>query len=199
MQTLAHPSEYAEEIKKSRFIARAAKALSVEDALAWIGRQRDPQATHNAWAYKIDRVTRFFDDGEVSGTAGKPILGALEKQGLDRIVVLVTRHYGGIKLGTGGLVRAYGGAAALCLRKAEKIEIRIMRRARLTLPFADQGRAFSLFEKLFIERLGQTFTESGVCFDIRLAPDREASLRNALRDLLRGGNPFWEDHGEEYV
>ena len=76
----------------------------------------DPEATHNCWAYKIGQEYRFNDDGEPGGTAGRPILQAIEGQGMDRVAVLVVRWFGGVKLGAGGLVRAYGGCAANCGR-----------------------------------------------------------------------------------
>ncbi len=84
-------------------------------------------ATHNCWAYRIGQDYRFNDDGEPGGTAGRPILQAIEGQGVDRVVVVVTRWYGGIKLGAGGLARAYGGTAAECLRLAERTPLVVMR------------------------------------------------------------------------
>ncbi|GJS09599.1 IMPACT family protein [Tanacetum coccineum] len=81
-------------------------------------RVQDPRATHNCWAYKVGNQYRSNDDGEPSGTAGKPIHSAIENSGLDRVMVVVIRHFGGIKLGTGGLVRAYGGVATECLKSA---------------------------------------------------------------------------------
>ncbi|RTH31961.1 IMPACT family protein, partial [Thermus scotoductus] len=104
--TLAAPVVHEETIQKSRFIAKAAPVASEEEALAFLEAQREPQATHNCYAYKLGNLYRFFDDGEPTGTAGKPILHAIEAQGLDRVVVLVVRYFGGIKLGAGGLVRA---------------------------------------------------------------------------------------------
>src|SRR3546814_18000784 len=77
-----------------------------------------PDATHNCWAWRIGDDYRSNDDGEPAGTAGRPILAAIDGQGMDRVVVVVTRWFGGIKLGAGGLVRAYGGTAAECLRRA---------------------------------------------------------------------------------
>ncbi len=100
--------------KGSRFIADVAPAGDEVQAEAAIGRvrSREPDATHHCFAWRIgpDR-TRAADDGEPSGTAGPPILRRIDASGLDRVVVVVTRYYGGTKLGTGGLVRAYGAAA----------------------------------------------------------------------------------------
>lgn len=84
---------------------------------------RDPTTTHQCWAWKIGHHVRFNDDGEPSGTAGRPILATIEGNELTNVLVLVNRWYGGIKLGTGGLVRAYGGCAGQCLLLAEKIEL----------------------------------------------------------------------------
>ncbi|CAI5514311.1 unnamed protein product, partial [Closterium sp. Naga37s-1] len=84
---------------------------------------KDPSASHNCWAYKISPAYRFNDDGEPGGTAGRPILAAIEGAGVDGVMVMVTRYYGGVKLGTGGLVRAYGGAAAGALREATLVPV----------------------------------------------------------------------------
>src|SRR5690625_7862489 len=88
--------------------------------MAFIEERSVPDARHNCWAYKIGDNYRFSDDGEPGGTAGRPILQAIEGQECDFVAVLVIRWFGGIKLGTGGLVRASGGAAAECLRTAHK-------------------------------------------------------------------------------
>ncbi|MGU7895871.1 IMPACT family protein, partial [Escherichia coli] len=105
-----------------------------EEALAFLEAQREPQATHNCYAYKLGNLYRFFDDGEPTGTAGKPILHAIEAQGLDRVVVLVVRYFGGIKLGAGGLVRAYGGVAAEALRRASTVPLREWEEVRFVVP-----------------------------------------------------------------
>ncbi|ESW28474.1 hypothetical protein PHAVU_003G289400 [Phaseolus vulgaris] len=106
------------EIKKSKFIAIAGPISDEKSAMSFLSQVRDPRATHNTWAYKVGDLYRSNDDGEVPGTAGKPIQTVIDSSGLDRVMVVVIRHYGGIKLGTGGLVRAYGGIASECLRNA---------------------------------------------------------------------------------
>src|SRR5699024_6278844 len=108
---LIEPVTHEAEIKKSRFIARAAPVDDEAAALAFIERVIDPAANQNCWARLIGDSYRFDDAGEPGGTAGRPILQAIENQGYDRTVVVVTRFFGGIKLGTGGLARAYGGTA----------------------------------------------------------------------------------------
>ena len=123
LSTLVAPCRYREEIKKSRFLAIAGPVASSEQALAFLGDVADPDATHNCWAFRIGQDYRFNDDGEPGGTAGRPILQAIEGQGVDAVMVVVTRWYGGIKPGAGGLVRAYGGTAPECLRRAARVPI----------------------------------------------------------------------------
>jgi putative IMPACT (imprinted ancient) family translation regulator len=113
------PASHAIEVKHSRFLAQAAPVESPRRRARLPRRHRaHPDATHHCWAYRIGGDYRSSDDGEPAGTAGRPILAAIDGQGFDRVMVVVTRWYGGINLGAGGLVRAYGGAAAECLRTA---------------------------------------------------------------------------------
>ncbi|MGQ8975315.1 MULTISPECIES: IMPACT family protein [Acinetobacter] len=121
--TIANLVSFEEEIKKSRFQAFATPVESEQDVKDFLEAYRDTTTTHQCWAWKIGHNVRFNDDGEPSGTAGRPILATIEGNELTNVLVLVNRWYGGIKLGTGGLVRAYGGCAGQCLILAEKIEL----------------------------------------------------------------------------
>lgn len=121
--TIASLVSFEEEIKKSRFQAFAMPVESEQDIKDFLEAYRDTTTTHQCWAWKIGHNVRFNDDGEPSGTAGRPILATIEGNELTNVLVLVNRWYGGIKLGTGGLVRAYGGCAGQCLILAEKIEL----------------------------------------------------------------------------
>ncbi|CAL2267072.1 unnamed protein product [Prunus armeniaca] len=116
--TIKERVRFEKEIKKSKFIAIAGPIPDEQSAQSFLSQVRDQRATHNCWAYKVGDQYRSNDDGEPSGTAGKPIHSAIESSGIDRVMVVVIRHFGGIKLGTGGLVRAYGGVASECLRNA---------------------------------------------------------------------------------
>lgn len=114
----AAPAQAEIIIKKSRFIARAAAAGDREKALEWLTQARAdfPDARHHCWAYLLGPATSprsqaFSDDGEPGGTAGKPILNVLQHKEFGDIMVIVIRYFGGIKLGAGGLVRAYSQAA----------------------------------------------------------------------------------------
>ena len=104
--TLAGPADFLLEVKHSRFLAQAGPVDSAEAAHAFMATVADPTATHNCWAWRVGDQYRSSDDGEPAGTAGRPILAAIDGQGYDRVAVVVTRWFGGIKLGAGGLVRA---------------------------------------------------------------------------------------------
>lgn len=123
MFTLSQREVFEQEIKRSRFLAIALPVVDEDAAKEFISRESYSDANHNCWAWRIGQNYRFNDDGEPSGTAGKPILQAIDGLELDNVVVLVTRWFGGTLLGSGGLIRAYGGTAALCLRAAELIEL----------------------------------------------------------------------------
>ena len=101
-------------INKSRFLAYATSVDDVSEATEFLNsiRKKHYDATHNCYAYVVGNNVKFSDDGEPSGTAGKPILNVLQQKGFCDIVVVVTRYFGGVKLGAGGLVRAYGGATS---------------------------------------------------------------------------------------
>lgn len=126
-QTLAEPCEAELKVKGSRFLGYAAPVSDREDAEKIIESIRKTffDATHHCYAYRLglhaEEITRVSDDGEPSGSAGRPILAVVEGLGLTDVVVVVTRYFGGTKLGVGGLVRAYSGAASLVLEKAEII------------------------------------------------------------------------------
>ena len=183
--TLAAPARHAMEVKQSRFLARAASVATPEQALAWLRGASDAGASHNCWAWRIGDGSRSSDDGEPAGTAGRPILAAIDGQGCDRVAVLVTRWFGGIKLGAGGLVRAYGGAAAECLRGAERVPIIDLLEAELSFPFTDTGAVHALLDAGRVEKRGESFLADGVRLRIRLPADALASLRAQLRDATR--------------
>jgi len=184
--TLVGPCEYREEIRKSRFITLAAPISSAADAQAFIEQHSDLNATHNCWAWKLADQYRSNDDGEPGGTAGRPILAAIEAQEFDQVVVLVIRWYGGIQLGTGGLARAYGGGANKCLQQAERLPL--VNRVPLSL-----SCSFSelTLVKLRVSELNglvqnEDFTANGVELSIAVGPEQVEDLRRQLADLSRG-------------
>ncbi|NVZ24876.1 YigZ family protein [Pseudomonas gingeri] len=184
--TLAGPCEYREEIRKSRFITLAAPITSVAEAQGFIEQHSDLDATHNCWAWKLADQYRSSDDGEPGGTAGRPILAAIEAQDYDQVAVLVIRWYGGIQLGTGGLARAYGGGANKCLQNAERIELI----SRVPLSCACGFSELALVKLRVAEAGGlvveEQFTANGVELQLALGEGHIDTLQRQLADLSRG-------------
>ncbi|MBW8369210.1 MAG: IMPACT family protein [Arenimonas sp.] len=186
LATLAAPAQFALEARKSRFLARACPVDSPEAAIAWLQQASDPAATHNCWAYRIGANYRSSDDGEPGGSAGRPILAAIDGQQLDHVAVVVTRWYGGTNLGVGGLVRAYGGAAAECLRTAPRREQVDWQHACLDCAFALAGAVHALLDASGAQKLHEHFDEHGLHLRLRLPASSYAALADRLRDVSRG-------------
>lgn len=184
--TLAAPCEYREEIRKSRFIALAAPVDSPAAAQAFIAAHSDRAASHNCWAWKCGAQYRFSDDGEPGGTAGRPILAAIDGQDCDHVAVLVIRWYGGIQLGTGGLARAYGGSAAKCLQGGERIALVERRQAQCHVPFAELARIRARLAEWQVSIESETFDADGALLQLALPAERFAELGQRLSDLGRG-------------
>lgn len=183
--TLVAPAAFTLEVKHSRFLAQAAPVATPEAALAFLASASDAAATHNCWAWRLGANYRSSDDGEPAGTAGRPILAAIDGQGYDQIVVVVTRWFGGIKLGAGGLVRAYGGAAAECLRRAERMPLVAMHTLELRAGFEDIGAVHAALAGFGAEKLDERFTADGVELRISLPAARIEGLQAQLRDATR--------------
>ena len=194
--TLAAPARLDIDIKKSRFLAQAAPVASPEEALAFLARVGDPAATHNCWAYRIGAEYRSSDDGEPSGPAGRPILAAIEGQGYDQVVAVVTRWYGGIKLGAGGLVRAYGGAAAECLRVAQRRPLLLLGEVRLSCHFDDLGSVHAALHAHAAHKLAEHFHETGADLHLQLPATQVEALKIQLRDATRNRVRFAEPDAE---
>jgi len=183
--TLAARASQLLEVKHSRFLAQAAPVARGEDALSFLREIADPAATHNCWAYRIGQEYRSSDDGEPAGTAGRPILAAIDGQGFDRVMVVVTRWYGGIKLGAGGLVRAYGGAAAECLRLAPREPLVALATVELTCPFDDLGHVHAALAFHKAVKQDEGFDERGARLRVQLPVDHVDALKSQLRDATR--------------
>ncbi|BAI76770.1 hypothetical protein AZL_f00100 (plasmid) [Azospirillum sp. B510] len=187
MFTLTRTERFEQEIKKSRFLAQAAPAGSEEEARRFIAEASIPEAGHNCWAWRVGDVYRFNDDGEPGGTAGRPILQAIEGQDLDRVAVVVSRWFGGILLGAGGLVRAYGGTAANCLKAAAREPIITYATLSVVCGFADEARlrsGLNAFPGSRAETVG--FTADGVQIQVVLPRDHADRFVRLVTDLSRG-------------
>ncbi len=186
--TLEGESRHEDDIRKSRFLARAAPVADVDAAMAFIERVSDPAANHNCWAYRIGQAYRFSDDGEPGGSAGKPILQAIEGQDMDRVAVVVTRWFGGIKLGVGGLIRAYGGTAAECLRRAPQQPIIEKARVRFSLGYAQLPVFKARTQDWQLALDDENFGAQSVDVTATVPRARLPALEQLLADLSRGAS-----------
>jgi uncharacterized YigZ family protein len=184
--TLRDEARLAQEVRKSRFLARATRVESPEVALTVVERFSAADATHNCWAYRVGAHYRFSDDGEPGGSAGRPILLAIEGQAMDRVVVVVTRWYGGIKLGVGGLARAYGGCAAECLRQARREPLVEFVRVRLRCDFASAPMLYSRLGDFTAVRKAERSSQVGVELDLDVPASRVEEMAAYVRDVTRG-------------
>lgn len=175
-------------IEGSEFLAFAARADSPEQALEQVAqlRARYPDATHHCWAYQVGQLYRFNDDGEPGGTAGMPILKAIQGQGLDHLLCVVVRYYGGTKLGTGGLVRAYGGTAAECLRLARREEVRPRCKQMVSVPYDQVSALYHLLGQFDALRGEEEYSGVGVRVALELFPEDLPAFAEGLRDATRG-------------
>ncbi len=184
--TLTAACRFEEEIKKSRFIAHAAPVNSAEAALSFFASVADPQATHNCWAYKTDDGYRFNDDGEPGGTAGRPILQAIEGKALNNVAVLVIRYFGGTKLGTGGLVRAYGGCAAKCLDAASKTLIVPSTTVQCSCVYSDAERVKARLEQAGATICNEDYGAEGVVWTLTVPSSELTALQELYTDQTKG-------------
>ncbi|WP_237154436.1 IMPACT family protein [Oryzibacter oryziterrae] len=174
-------------VKKSRFRAIAVPVASEAEAKAALALHGDADANHNCWAFRIGATYRFSDDGEPSGTAGKPILAAIDGAEVDHVLVIVTRWFGGILLGAGGLVRAYGGTAAQCLREAELTAFVPSVLARVHLTFSEMALFKARLAALSgTEVVDSAFDEAGCLLTLRLPEPAVEGVGDLVRDLTRG-------------
>ncbi|ENW08409.1 IMPACT family protein [Acinetobacter beijerinckii] len=183
--TIASSVTFEEDIKKSRFQAIAAVVENEQQVKDFLAENKDLSTTHQCWAWKIGHHVRFNDDGEPSGTAGRPILATIEGNELSNVIVLVNRWYGGVKLGTGGLVRAYGGCAGQCLLLAEKIELIEKKEVQFSCLFNEW--AILQYELLHQHiEYQESYTEIGVVVLARLQIHQIEPLKLKLQDVSRG-------------
>lgn len=188
--TLDGIAEHESIIRHSVFRTRAAPVADEAAAMAFLADVAVPDATHNCWAFRAGGRFRASDDGEPSGTAGRPILSAIEGQDFDDVMVVVTRWFGGVKLGAGGLVRAYGGAAAACLREADKIEKIARIRLGFHCPFHSYSEVEAKLPGWQVETLSCHFDAEGAEMVLAVPVQEREAVTAWLRDLTRGQKPI---------
>lgn len=200
-RTVAGESTGEIEEKRSRFIATVRHIGTQDEAAAFYEeiRKKYWDARHNCTACILGRKGEYrhsSDDGEPSGTAGRPMLEVLDGAGLTDVAVVVTRYFGGTLLGTGGLVRAYGGAVKAGLEQAEIIEKRLCTCLKITTDYNGVGKLQYLFGQRKLQVL-DTIYEQEVIFRIAVPPAEAASVSAAAADATAGKLTI-EDEGEDW-
>lgn len=185
--TLARPSEAIFREKMSKFLAFAHPASTVEEAKAVIAQYQKKyfDARHVCWAYMLGFERTDFqsnDNGEPSGTAGKPILGQINSFGLTDTVIVVVRYFGGIKLGTSGLIAAYREAARLSLEEAEIVERKVKKHISFTFPYLSMNDVMRLVKQSNLEILSQQF-DNACAMALAVRADDYDTLTSRLRDI----------------
>lgn len=189
-RTIKEDGQVQEEIKKSRFICHAKRVYSEEEARDFITaiKKEHYKATHNCSAFIIgerSEIKRTSDDGEPSGTAGVPMLGVLENHNLTNVCVVVTRYFGGIKLGAGGLIRAYAGSVALAVKEIGVIEIKEQVGIAIQMSYAQYQEYSNFLKEHNLMELDTNFTDQ---VDTMIYVDKEEkdNIKAALVEFFNG-------------
>ena len=190
--TSNHTTE--EEIKKSRFICHLKRVTSEEEARDFIAaiKKEHYRANHSCSAMIIgenSEIKRSSDDGEPSGTAGVPMLNVLEKKELTNVVAVVTRYFGGIKLGAGGLIRAYTGSVAQALNEIGLVTVKEQVGLQVILTYPQYQTFANFLEQENLEEFNTQFLEY-VTSDIYTDEDRLSNLQSALTEFYQGKISF---------
>ena len=189
-RTIKEDGQVQEEIKKSRFICHAKRVYSEEEARDFITaiKKEHYKATHNCSAFIVgerSEIKRTSDDGEPSGTAGVPMLGVLENHNLTNLCVVATRYFGGIKLGAGGLIRAYAGSVALAVKEIGIIEIKEQAGIAIQMSYAQYQEYGNFLKEYNLMELETNFTDQ---VDTMIYVDKEEKekIKAALVEFFNG-------------
>ena len=189
-RTIKEDGQIQEEIKKSRFICYAKRVYSEEEARDFITaiKKEHYKATHNCSAFIVgerSEIKRTSDDGEPSGTAGVPMLGVLENHNLTNVCVVVTRYFGGIKLGAGGLIRAYAGSVALAVKEIGIIEIKEQAGITIQMSYAQYQEYGNFLREHKLIELETNFTDQ-VDTMIYVNKEEKENIKAALVEFFNG-------------
>ena len=189
-RTIKEDGQVQEEIKKSRFTCHAKRVYSEEEARAFITaiKKEHYKATHNCSAFIIgerSEIKRTSDDGEPSGTAGVPMLGVLENHNLTNVCVVVTRYFGGIKLGAGGLIRAYAGSVALAVKEMGIIEIKEQAGIQIHMTYAQYQEYGNFLKEHNLMELDTNFTDQ-INTMIYVDKEEKENIKAALVEFFNG-------------
>ena len=189
-RTIKEDGQVQEEIKKSRFICHIKRVTTEDEARNFIQavKKEHYKATHNCSAFILgerSEMKRSSDDGEPSGTAGVPMLGVLENHQLTNVCTVVTRYFGGIKLGAGGLIRAYTGSVALAVKKIGIVHIKEQIGLKLTLSYSQYQELTNFLKAKHLQEQDTSFTEQ-VQTTIFVDKDDKDSVIEELIELFNG-------------
>ena len=189
-RTIRQDGQAQEEIKKSRFICHAKRVYSEEEARDFIAaiKKEHYKATHNCSAFIVgekSEIKRTSDDGEPSGTAGVPMLGVMENHQLTNVCFVVTRYFGGIKLGAGGLIRAYAGSVALAIKEIGLIEIKEQAGLRLKMSYSQYQNFDNFLKAEDLTEFDTEFTDL-VATTIYIDKQEKETLEQKLIEFFNG-------------
>ena len=189
-RTIKEDGQVQEEIKKSRFICHIKRVTTEGEARNFIQavKKEHYKATHNCSAFILgerSEIKRSSDDGEPSGTAGVPMLGVLENHQLTNVCAVVTRYFGGIKLGAGGLIRAYAGSIALAIKEIGSVHIKEQLGLRLTFSYSQYQELPNFLKAKQLQEQDTAFTDQ-VQTTIFVDKDDKESVIESLIELFNG-------------
>lgn len=189
-RTIKEDGQVQEEIKKSRFICHIKRVTTEDEARNFIQavKKEHYKATHNCSAFILgerSEMKRSSDDGEPSGTAGVPMLGVLENHQLTNVCAVVTRYFGGIKLGAGGLIRAYAGSVALAIKEIGSVHIKEQLGLRLTLSYSQYQELPNFLKAKQLQEQDTAFTDQ-IQTTIFVDKDDKDSVIESLIELFNG-------------
>ncbi|MFH1374888.1 MAG: YigZ family protein [bacterium] len=200
--TIKTPARGEIKIKGSRFLAECRPVASIEEVDSMLGqiRRREHAATHHCYAYRIgatgERAFKYSDDGEPSGTAGRPIYDVLLGRDLTNILIVVTRYFGGTRLGTGGLARAYAEAAGLAVEKSDRVKNFLTEALQVQIPFPLYDRLMKLVQKYSADQTGAEYSDQ-VALSLRVRRSRVDSLVADITELSGGKAVIKRDRIED--
>lgn len=192
-QTLSHPTHFCHEEKRSRFLAFIWPVTSKEEGFAHFQaiKAQHPDARHHCWAYLIGDPEQalaagFHDDGEPGGTAGKPMLNVLMQRKVGNVFAVVVRYFGGIKLGAGGLTRAYGQAVSRALDAAELRWIVATELLQIEVGFSLEQKIRNVLQQQNISVVDVRYTVSSVQICCECPTDRVGEIKGVVQELASG-------------
>lgn len=198
--TVSQPASNSFTEKKSEFIGYIAPVRTNDEAVEFINKIKSMhrKARHNVYAYILrnDNITRYSDDGEPQGTAGMPVLDVLQKRGLTDVCIVVTRYFGGILLGGGGLVRAYSHTASITCDAANIMDMRLCHRLKISADYGMYGKISYILPNFDTITINSDFG-SNVVLEIVVMSDKLQSLLKELTEITNGSAEI-TDLGEVY-